>query len=70
MQAALVRLAVGEQPPEELPSLAAQALADGEIDGPLLRELAGLSAHQVREAREMFLAAMAELNIRLPAADR
>lgn len=65
LRAALVRLTVGEQPSEELPDLAAWALV-GEVDSPALRELAGLSPAEVREARDLFLAAMAELGVPAP----
>ncbi|WP_203912063.1 hypothetical protein [Rhizocola hellebori] len=43
-----------------LPMIAAQALARG-TDSPALRELAGLGRAEVREARDLFVIAMAEL---------
>jgi hypothetical protein len=66
LRAALVRLTVGQQPSEELPDLAARALADGAVDSPLLRELGGLSATDVRESWDLFLAATAELGVEAP----
>ena len=65
LRSALVRLTVGLQPTEELPDLAARALADG-IDAPALRELAGLSRADVREAQDLFLLAMEQLGTDLP----
>jgi hypothetical protein len=69
LRGALVRLTVGEQPSEELPDLAAWALAGGEVDSPSLRELAGISVKDVRESRDLFLAAMAELDVETPRGD-
>lgn len=61
---ALVRaaddLALGRLPPEELPTVAAAALARG-VDSPSLRALAGLGRRDVREARDLLGAAMTEL---------
>jgi hypothetical protein len=65
LRSALVRLTVGQQPTEELPDLAARALAKG-IDVPALRELAGLSRIDVREARDLFLLAMEQLGANVP----
>jgi hypothetical protein len=61
----LVRLSVDDQPTEELPEIAVQALVRG-IDSPALRHLAGLPRNDVREARDLFIAAMAELGVRMP----
>lgn len=69
LRRALVRLTVGEQPSEELPDLAARALAEG-IDAPALRELAGLTPADVREARDLFLLAMEQLGIDVPRSRR
>src|SRR5262249_40633336 len=49
--------------------LAAQALAGGEVDSPSLRELAGMSGRDIRESRDLFLAAMAELGVETPRDD-
>jgi hypothetical protein len=59
------RLMVGELSPEELPAIAAQALADG-LDSPALREAAGVSALDPREARDAFIRAMNELGVTIP----
>ncbi|MDG4826067.1 hypothetical protein O7635_29820 [Asanoa sp. WMMD1127] len=60
----LVRVAddrvLGRGRSEELPMVAAEALARG-VDSPALRELAGLGRSDVREAAELFERAMAEL---------
>jgi hypothetical protein len=56
---------VGELSPEELPAIAAQALADG-LDSPALRERPGVSALDPREARDVFLRAMNELEVTIP----
>ncbi|GAA2382631.1 hypothetical protein GCM10010420_00720 [Streptomyces glaucosporus] len=61
---AAVRLALGEQPAEELPMVAAGALARG-VDGPALRALAGLSRHD--PSVELFREAMDELGAPVPA---
>jgi hypothetical protein len=53
-------LAVGSLAPEQLPMVAAEALARG-VDSPSLRALAGLGRSEVREARDLFSAAMTEL---------
>ncbi|MFL1901977.1 hypothetical protein ACJWDR_23150 [Streptomyces tauricus] len=53
-------------PPEELPMLAAHALADGR-DSPALRELAGLPRRSdSAEVRELYILALRELGITLP----
>ena len=65
LRAALIRLTSGRQPTEELPDLAARALARG-VDVPALRELAGLRSADVREARDLFLLAMEQLGADVP----
>ncbi len=65
LRQALVRLSIGDQPSEDLPDIAADALARG-IDSPSLRLLAGTSRSDVREARDLFVEAMAELGVDLP----
>ena len=55
-----VRLAMDEPFGDDLPMAAAHALARG-IDSPSLRELAGLSRGQSREAVDLFRQAMDEL---------
>jgi len=69
LRAAFVRLTVGEQPSEELPDIAAHVLVGGEVDSPSLRELAGISRTEVRESRDLFLAAMTELGVDTPRDD-
>lgn len=59
------RLALDEQPTEELPAVATDALLRG-LDSPSLREAAGVSTSDVREARDLFEAALAELGIEMP----
>lgn len=59
------RLALGEQPTEELPAIATDALLRG-LDSPSLREAAGASASDVRDARDLFEAALAELGVEMP----
>ncbi|MFC5753801.1 hypothetical protein [Actinomadura rugatobispora] len=60
---------IGELGPEALPSIAAEALARG-VDSLALRELAGCNASDdVRDIRDLYLAAMAELEIPMPDAD-
>ncbi|MFI8916552.1 hypothetical protein ACIGW4_33770 [Streptomyces sp. NPDC053513] len=52
--------------PEDLPMIAAHALADGH-DSPALRELAGLPHRSdATEARELYLQALNELDVPLP----
>jgi hypothetical protein len=60
------RLAVGTGtlPSEQLPGLATDALSQG-LDSPALRELAGTSPRDVRDARDFFLVALGELGITL-----
>jgi hypothetical protein len=66
LRTALLRLVLGEQPIEQLTGLAAQVLATGDVDSPSLQELAGLKSTAVREARELFYAALEELGVRTP----
>jgi hypothetical protein len=58
-------MSVDDQPAEDLPEIAVQALVRG-IDSPALRELAGLSRDDVRSARDLFITAMAELGVQMP----
>ncbi|MCT2276752.1 hypothetical protein [Micromonospora chalcea] len=60
-----VRLAMDEPVGDDLPMAAAQALARG-VDSPSLRELAGLSKGQSREAVDLFRQAMEELGSPVP----
>ncbi|MFI7284714.1 hypothetical protein ACIBOV_31105 [Micromonospora chersina] len=57
-----VRVLVGDLASEELPMVAAQALAEG-LDSPSLRELAGLSRGDYREARELLDQVVHELGL-------
>lgn len=66
LRTALLRLVIGDQPTEHLPGLAAQVLATGEVDSPSLQELAGLNSTAVREALELFCAALEELGVKAP----
>ena len=68
LELAALRLAIGEQPSEQLPMLAAEALARG-LDSPSLREVAGISSTEVREARDLFVVALTELGIDVPNVD-
>ncbi len=65
LEEAAVRLVLEEMLSDELPMLAAEALARG-VDSPALRELAGLFPHEVREARDLFHLAMEELGSPVP----
>lgn len=65
LQVALARLVVDDQPTEELPGLATEALVRG-LDSPALRELAGTPRAEVRDARDRFLCATAELGFPTP----
>lgn len=60
-----VRLALGRLNGDDLPMAAASALAEG-IDSPALRELAGLSRGESREAMDLFRVAMTELGHPVP----
>ncbi|MDH6143276.1 hypothetical protein P3T35_005310 [Kitasatospora sp. GP30] len=63
LRRAAVRLALANQPSEELPMLAAEALAAG-VDSPALRELAGLSRSDA--SQDLFIQAMTELGHPIP----
>jgi hypothetical protein len=65
VELAVLRLAVGEQPSEELPAIATDALVRG-LDSPTLRQAAGVSPRDVHDAEDLFRAAVAELGIDLP----
>ena len=65
LELAALRLATGLQVPEELPSIAADALVGG-FDSPMLRVAAGASTRDPDEARDTFTAALAELGIEIP----
>ncbi|MEV4489623.1 hypothetical protein AB0K04_05835 [Micromonospora coxensis] len=57
-----VRVLAGDLASEELPMVAAQALAEG-LDSPSLRVLAGLSRGEYREARELLDQVVDELGL-------
>jgi hypothetical protein len=57
-----VRVLAGDLASEELPMVAAQALAEG-LDSPSLRELAGLSRGEYREARALLDQVVDELGL-------
>lgn len=61
----MASLVAAEQPTEDLPDLAAEALAMG-IDSPALRELAGTPSAAVRDARDLFMEAAHELGVEPP----
>ncbi|WP_326722030.1 hypothetical protein OHT59_24015 [Streptomyces sp. NBC_00243] len=66
LRRAAVKLALGEQPTEDLPMIAALALADG-LDSPALVELAGLSRRDPpADIRDLFVQAVAELGFPVP----
>jgi hypothetical protein len=65
LRLAFLRLGIDEQPVEELPTVAAEALTRG-LDSPSLRELAGASAHAPGENRELLKSAMSELGADVP----
>ncbi|UFS59785.1 hypothetical protein [Subtercola endophyticus] len=56
------QMIVGILRSEDLPDLATDALVRG-VDSPSLRVLAGADADDVRESRDLFVDALAELNI-------
>lgn len=62
-------LVTGELRAEDLPVLAADALARG-LDSPTLGELAAQSASDVRDSRDLFGQVINELGIELPDPDR
>ncbi len=59
------KLAMGDQPSEELPRLATEALLRG-LDSPALAVAAGARPSDVRDARDVFVAALRELGIDPP----
>lgn len=59
------KLVLGEQPTEELPRLATDALIRG-LDSPDLCAVAGANPRDVRDARDAFVSALQELGIELP----
>ncbi len=65
VELAALRLAVGEQPSEELPAIATEALVRG-LDSPTLRQAAGVSPREVHDAEDLFRATVAELGFDLP----
>ncbi|MBN9326958.1 MAG: hypothetical protein BGO38_14355 [Cellulomonas sp. 73-145] len=65
LRSAFVALSHDQQSPEDLPDVASRALAHG-VDVPALRELAALGRQDPREARDLFLLAMAQLGIEPP----
>ncbi|MFD7966033.1 hypothetical protein ACFV5J_35145 [Streptomyces zaomyceticus] len=66
LRRAALKLALGEQPTEDLPMIAAQALADG-LESPALVELAGLSRRDPpADIRDLFGQTMAELGFPVP----
>lgn len=66
LQLACLRLSTDDQPSEDLPAIATDALVRG-IDSPYLRRAAGASASDVREARDLFVIALEELGYSAPA---
>lgn len=70
LRAAAWEYAAGRVFPEDLPMIAAQALAGG-TDSPALRELAGLRRLSDPNAiRELYAAAMCELGIERPSSEQ
>ncbi|SEC49533.1 hypothetical protein [Streptomyces sp. TLI_105] len=66
LRRAALKLALGEQPTEDLPVIAAQALAGG-LESPALVELAGLSRRDPpADIRDLFVQTMAELGFPVP----
>src|SRR3954453_18806378 len=61
-------LAIGDLEAEGLPELATGALLRG-VDSPSLRMLAGIDPRDVRDARDAFICALAELGIPAPSAE-
>lgn len=64
LEVAALQLATGTLPSERLPDLATEALSRG-LDSPALRELAGASPRDVREAGDPLVVALGELGITL-----
>jgi len=65
LQLIAAKLSIGEQPTEELPRLATEALLRG-LDSPALAVAAGASPTDVRDARDRFVAALHEVGVDLP----
>lgn len=68
LRVAAWRFALDAQPVEQLPALATDALVRG-VDSPSLRELAGERASDVHECRDLFRAALDELDLAVAAHD-
>jgi hypothetical protein len=62
-------LVLGMQAPEELSTIATNALVEG-FDSDSLRELAGMLPSQYQSARDLFLSVMRELDIPIPTEDQ
>ena len=62
LEVAAILIALGDQPSEELPGLATDALVRG-LDSPALRQAAGSSPNDPREAADLFRTALEELGI-------
>lgn len=70
LELSALKIAIDDQASEELPKLAAEALAQG-VDSPSLREVAGASTRDdPRDVRERYLAALDELGIDVPQAEQ
>ncbi|MFB6622096.1 hypothetical protein ACFCWD_05950 [Streptomyces sp. NPDC056374] len=66
LRRAALKLTLGEQPTEDLPMIAAQALAGG-LESPALIELAGLSRRDPSaDIRDLFVQTMTELGLPVP----
>jgi hypothetical protein len=65
LEHAALRVAIGEQPSEDLPGVATEALLSG-VDSVSLRLLAGTSSRDVRGASDLFDAALDQLGIAYP----
>src|SRR5690349_15296817 len=61
MREVMLGVLAGELASEELPRIAAEAIVEGQ-DVPALRELAGLSRSEYREARELLARVVEELD--------
>ncbi len=65
MRDVMVRVLAGELASEEIPMISAEALAEGQ-DSPALRQLAGLSRSDYREARDLLGQVLEELGFPVP----
>jgi hypothetical protein len=65
LELAALRLALDEQPSEDLPAIATEALVRG-LDSQALREAAGTPSADVRDARGHFIDALEELGYSIP----